>query len=99
MRALQPEEYGIAAAGCEIAVTDVVDEPGEAVDGHQIGPPGAGQEERCDREILVCGLIEHGARLLPPVTRRPLRRKARRACSLSRLTGGCPAHFGAGANQ
>ncbi len=71
LRAVESEEYGIAAAGCEIAVTDVVDEPGEAIDGHQVRAPRAGQKERRDREVLVCGLIEHGARLLPPVTRRP----------------------------
>lgn len=70
LRAVETQEYGIAATGREITVADVVDEPGEAVDGHQVGPPGAGQKERRDREVLVCGLIEHGARVVPPVTRR-----------------------------
>ena len=35
------EQGGVGAAGGQVAVTDVVDEAGEAVDGHQVVAPGA----------------------------------------------------------
>ena len=40
-------------------VADVIDEPGEAVDGEQMGPHGAGQRARGHREVLRTGLGHH----------------------------------------
>lgn len=64
----EAEVAGVGAARGEVAVTDVVDEAGETVDGHQVVTPGAGQEERSHGEVLVRGLVERGggvgARLL-----------------------------------
>lgn len=55
------EQAGVGAARCEVAVADVVDEAGEAVDGHEVGAPGPGQEERRHGEVLRGGLVEGGA--------------------------------------
>lgn len=56
----EAEVAGVGAAGGEVAVTDVVDEAGESVDGHQVVAPGAGQEEGSHGEVLVRGLVERG---------------------------------------
>lgn len=55
---VEAEVAGVAAAGGEITVADVVDEPGVAVDGHQVVAPGSRQKERSHREILVGGLVK-----------------------------------------
>lgn len=52
------EVPGVGTAGGEVAVTDVVDEPGEAVDRHQVVAPGARQEEGGHRKVLVGGLVK-----------------------------------------
>ncbi|KNE81987.1 hypothetical protein ADZ36_13250 [Streptomyces fradiae] len=51
---------GVRPARGEVAVADVVDEARVAVDGHEVGAPEAGQEERGDGEVLVRGLLQHG---------------------------------------
>lgn len=58
LRRFEPEMAGVRPAGGEVAVTDVVDETGVAVDGHQVVAPGARQEERGYGEILVRRLVE-----------------------------------------
>lgn len=57
----QPQPYRVRAAAVgQVPVADVVDEPGEAVDGHQVGTPGTGDEEGCDGEVLAGRLVEDG---------------------------------------
>ena len=55
------EQAGVGAAGGEVAVADVVDEAGEAVDGHEVVAPGPGQEEGGHGEVLRRGLVERAA--------------------------------------
>src|SRR5690606_703769 len=55
------EQPGVGAAGGQVAVADVVDEAGVAVDGHQVLAPVPGQEERRHGEVLRGGLVEGGA--------------------------------------
>lgn len=64
-RGVEAEVAGVVAAGCEIAVADVVDEAGVAVDGHQVVAPGAWQEEGGDGEVLTRRLVERGTRGVP----------------------------------
>ncbi len=54
------EGPGVGAAGGQVAVADVVDQTGEAVDGHEVVAPGPGQEEGRHREVLGGGLVEGG---------------------------------------
>lgn len=58
---VEAQEHGVAAAGGEVAVADVVDEAGVAVDRRQALAPGAGQEGGGDGEVLRRGLGEGGA--------------------------------------
>lgn len=58
---VEAEEYRVPSAGREVAVADVVDEAGVAVDGGQAVAPGAGQEGRGHGEVLRGCLVEGGA--------------------------------------
>lgn len=55
------EQPGVGSAGGQVAVADVVDEPGESVDRDEVGAPVLGQEERSHGEVLPRGLVERAA--------------------------------------
>lgn len=57
---VETEEHGVAPAGGQVAVADVVDEAGVPVDGRQPVAPGAGQEDGSDGEVLRRRLVEGG---------------------------------------
>lgn len=57
----QPQPHGVRTTAVgQVPVADVVDEPGEAVDRHQVGAPGTGYEEGRDGEVLAGRLVEDG---------------------------------------
>ncbi|EST38397.1 hypothetical protein N566_07645 [Streptomycetaceae bacterium MP113-05] len=57
------QQRRVVPTGHQVAVADVVHQPGVAVDGQEVTPPCPRQHHRGHREVLVRGLVENGARV------------------------------------